>query len=57
MLLLPMLMLTIVTGKEYAGCWTCGRKITEGTLTFDWESEGNMDAFRERVAGLLKRCG
>ena len=34
-----------------------GWKIIEGTLAFDWDSDSNMDAIRERVAGLLKGCG
>ena len=34
-----------------------GWKIGDGTLTFDWDSEDNMESIRERVAGLLKGCG
>ena len=29
---------------------------TKDTLAIDWDSQSNMDAVRERVAGLLKDC-
>ena len=29
---------------------------TKDTLAIDWDSQSNMDAVRERVAGLLKGC-
>ena len=33
-----------------------GRQISKNTLNIDWDSENNMVAVRERVAGLLKGC-
>ena len=29
---------------------------TKDTLAIDWDSQSNMDAVTERVAGLLKGC-
>ena len=29
---------------------------TKDTQAVDWDSQGNMDAVRERLAGLLKGC-
>ena len=34
-----------------------GWKVIDGTLSVEWDSEGNMEAVKERVAGLLKGCG
>ena len=33
-----------------------GWQISKNTLNVDWDSENNMVAVRERVAGLLKGC-
>ena len=33
-----------------------GWKDIDGTLSVDWDSDSNMDAVRERVAGLLRGC-
>ena len=33
-----------------------GWKVTDESLTFDWDSESNMDAVRQRVIQLLKGC-
>ena len=35
----------------------CGWKINGDSLTFDWDSEGNIEVVKERVARLLKGCG
>ena len=34
-----------------------GWQISKNSLTVDWDSENNIAAVRERVAGLLKVCG
>ena len=33
-----------------------GWKVTDESLTFDWDSENNMEAVRQRVIQLLKGC-
>ena len=34
-----------------------GWKVLDGNLSVEWDRESNMDAVKERVAGLLKGCG
>ena len=45
------------TGMVLKPLYGCGWKIDGDSLTFDWDSEGNIEAVKERIARLLKGCG